>query len=363
MTIRSVDAIVLDIPYEMFGPKPLFCGHPRKMNILLVRVQTEDGLVGWGEAFGYTIWPAARAAIESLVAPLAIGKDEADIPSVMGPMERQFHLLGRTGALTYALSGLDIALWDLAGKRAGKPLSALLGGARHRRLPTYASLIRYGDSALVAENALRAKQRGHRLVKLHETEVAHVRAAREALGPDVPLTMDTNCPWTVEQAIAVARELQPYGLAWFEEPVWPPEDFAGLAAVRKAAGIPIAAGENAMSAKHFEQLFDAQAVDIAQPSITKIGGVSEFMKIVELARRHGAQLVPHCPYFGPGLLATLHIAATFEHETLIEHSLADLGASPLGKAVIPENGFLDIPDGPGLGVDPDPAVLEQCRVG
>ena len=117
-----------------------------------------------------------------------------------------------------------------------------------------------------------------------------------------------------------------------------------------------------MSLKHFEQMFDAGAVDVAQPSVTKIGGVSEMMRIAKLARERGVRLVPHSPYFGPGLLATLHMAATFEHETMIEISFMELGASPLGDAVKPKNGEIAVPQGPGLGCDPDPEILEKYRV-
>lgn len=362
MTIRSIEAIPLVLPYEMFGPKPLFAGHPRQMEILLVRVETADGRVGWGEAFGYAVWPATRAALEHLIAPLALGRDETDIAGLNLALQRPLHLLGRTGAVTFALSGLDIALWDLAGKAANRPVSALLGGARHRDLPVYASLMRYTDPALAARNAVLARERGFTAVKLHETGVEHVRLAREALGPQVGLMMDVNCPWTSDEAIDAARRVEPFDLVWFEEPVWPPEDFAALARVREHCNVSISAGENVMSATHFAQMFEAGAVDVAQPSVTKIGGISEFMKIVPLAQRYGVPLVPHCPYFGPGLLASLHVASTFADETMIEYSFADLGASPLGDAIAIRNGRIAIPDGPGLGRDPDPDVVERYRV-
>lgn len=362
MTIRSVEAIPLCLPFEMGGPKPLFAGIPRQMEMLLVRVETDAGLVGWGEAFGLAVWPATCAALRRLIAPLAVGRDETDIPALVGDIARKLHLLGRTGAVMYALSGLDIALWDLAGKAAGVPLSQLLGGRQHDSLPAYASLMRYGDSSLVARNAQAACARGFQAIKLHEVEVAHVQAARAAIGPGVGLMLDTNCPWSVEQSLAMAAQLRPYDLLWLEEPVWPPEDFEGLAAVRRGAGMPVAAGENTMTAHHFGQMLAAGAVDFVQPSVTKVGGVSEFMKVAELAQRHAAAVMPHSPYFGPGLLATLHMAATFEDETLIEYSYADLGASPLGAAVEVRAGRLQVPTGAGLGQDPDPQVIEAFRV-
>ena len=362
MAIKSITPIALNLPFEVGGPKPLFAGRPRNMEMLLVRVETDGGIVGWGEAFGYAVWPATRAALETLIAPLAVGRDERDIPALLADLQRKLHLLGRTGPVMYALSGLDIALWDIAGKAAGKPLAELHGGARRADFPAYASLVRYTDPALVARNAQAAVARGFRAIKLHETGVEQVRAAREAIGPDVKLMMDTNCPWTVTEAIAVAAKVREFDLWWFEEPVWPPEDYGGLARVRRECGIAVSAGENAVSLLDFRAMFDAGAVDYAQPSVTKIGGVTEMMRIAQLARERGVSLVPHSPYFGPGLLATLHMAAAFEHETMIEYSYCDLGASPLGEAIAVNDGRITLPRGPGLGRDPDPDVLARFRV-
>ncbi len=362
MAIRSIIPIALDLPFEVGGPKSQFAGRPRQMAMLLVRVETDDGIVGWGEAFGYAVWPVTCAAIEKLVAPMAVGQNEDDIDGVMGDLQRKLHIVGRTGPVVYALSGLDIALWDIAGKKAGKPLSVLLGGARRAQLPAYASLVRYADSALVARNAKAAVARGFKAIKLHEIDVAQVQAARVAVGPDVKLMMDTNCPWTVDEALAVAARVRPYDLLWFEEPVYPPEDFAGLARVRREGGIAVSAGENAMSPTDFRAMFDAGAVDVAQPSVTKIGGVSEMMRIVRLARERGVTLVPHSPYFGPGLLASIHMAATFEHETMIEWSFVELGASPLGEAIAVTDGRVSVPTGPGLGRDPDAEIIDRYKV-
>ena len=362
MGIKSIDTVAVSLPFEVWGPKSTFAGRPRSMDILMVRVETNDGIVGWGEAFGYAIWPATRVAVEHLIKPMATGADEADIDGITLDIQKKLHLVGRTGPAVFALSGLDIALWDIAGKRAGKPVYELLGGAKKMQLPAYASLVRYGTPELVTDNAKRAVSMGYKAIKLHEIRVEEVRAAREAVGANVKIMMDTNCPWTVNEALAIADQVRPYDLHWLEEPVWPPEDFAGLAEVRKRCGIAVSAGENAMSLKHFEQMFDAGAVDIAQPSVTKIGGISEMMRIAKLARERGVRLVPHSPYFGPGLLATLHMAATFEHETMIEVSLIELGASPMGDAVKVRDGVIAVPQGAGLGCDPDPAVIAKYRV-
>ena len=362
MTIRSIEAIPVSLPYDMFGPKPLLAGLPRQMDILLIRVETDAGIVGWGEAFGFAVWPATRAAIDNLVSPLAIGQDESDIAALSNTLQRKLHLLGRTGPVAFALSGLDIALWDIAGKVAGKSVSELLGGARHKALPAYASLMRYGDTPLVAKNAAMAKERGYKAIKLHEITPERVHAARAAIGPEVGLMMDVNCPWTVDQALDIAREIKACDMMWFEEPVWPPEDFNGLARLRKEAGMPISAGENVMNAPHFEQMFAAGAVDVAQPSVTKVGGLTEMMKIVPIAARHGVSIVPHSPYLGPGLLASLHFCATLEPETMVEYSFTDLGANPLGDAIEVHDGIIRIPTGPGLGRDPDLDIVKRYRL-
>lgn len=362
MTIRSVTAIALNLPFEIGGPKPLFAGKPRTMDILLVRVETDRGIVGWGEAFGYAVWPATRVALETLVAPLAVGRDESDIAGLLADLQKKLHLVGRTGPVIYALSGLDIALWDIAGKAQGKSIAELLGGAKSTSLPVYASLMRYNDPAIVARNAAAAAARGYTVIKVHETGVEEVRAAREAVGPNVKLIMDANCHWTVDEALAAAKQLREFDLLWFEEPVFPPEDHAGLARVRRDGGLRIAAGENALSATDFRAMFAAGAVDYAQPSVTKIGGITEFVRVAQAAREHDVALIPHSPYFGPGLLATLHLAAALAPETMIEYSYCELGANPLGDAITVKNGRIAVPAGPGLGRDPDPDVVARYRV-
>jgi len=331
------------------------------LDILLVRIETEDGLVGWGEAFGHGAIPASRAALETLVAPLLVGRDARDIGGTVSAAERSLHLFGRGGPVTYALSGVEIALWDLLGKRAGLPLHQLLGGSPHAELPAYASLLRYGDPAMVARNVSAAVAQGYRAIKLHEVTVAAVRAARTAAGPDVLLMNDCNCPWAPDEAVAIAAELRDQNLHWLEEPVWPPEDWRGLARVR-AVGVPVAAGENCGTVADFQAAFAAGALDVAQPSVTKIGGVGAVRRVAALAEAHSVRVVPHCAYFGPGFLASLHLAAILPGPPPLERLFVDLAASPFSPWTEAQGGRLAIPQGAGLGCDPDPAVIERYRV-
>jgi L-alanine-DL-glutamate epimerase-like enolase superfamily enzyme len=179
-----------------------------------------------------------------------------------------------------------------------------------QQMPAYASLLRYGNADVVKRNSAKAVERGYSLIKLHENGVAQIAASRDAIGPDAVLMVDASCPWTIEQAIAMARQFHPYNLLWLEEPLWPPEDYGGMARLKAEGGIAVAAGENAGTLADITQLLGTAGVDYVQPSITKIGGVSAMRQIAEMTRQSGAKIAPHSPYFGPGLIATIQFAGT-----------------------------------------------------
>jgi D-galactarolactone cycloisomerase len=362
MKIDAVETVLLRTPYRQSGPPTGFGGKVLTMlDTLLVRIDTDEGVTGWGEAFGYNVNEGTKAVIETLIAPLCIGRDALAIAELMADLQRKLQIFGRGGPVTYGLSGIDIALWDLAGKCAGLPLHRLLGGAGRQRLRAYASLMPYGDAPVTAKLAAEAASRGYEHVKLHEIALAPVASAREAVGPGVALMVDTNCPWSLAEARRMATAFAPHDPYWLEEPIWPPEDAAALAELRRAAPMPIAAGENAGSPLQFAQMFAAGAVDVAQPSVTKIGGISALSKVATLAEAANVSLVPHSPYFGPGLLATLHIAAAAPQEMLIERLYVDVEAPLYGDLVAATEGMMRVPDGPGLGADPDPRIIELCR--
>jgi len=214
----------------------------------------------------------------------------------------------------------------------------------------------------VAERTRRAIAEGYRHVKLHETAEREVRAARETAGEGFPLMLDTNCPWTAEEARRMAARLAPYDLHWLEEPIFPPDDAVALARLRRETGVPLASGENACTAVQFRDLLAAGAVDYVQPSVTKVGGVTEFVQAAALAAAANVPVMPHSPYFGPGFLATLHLLAAQPRPGLAERFHLDLEASLYGDAVDPVGGVCRVPDGPGLGREPDPNVIRDYRV-
>jgi L-alanine-DL-glutamate epimerase-like enolase superfamily enzyme len=362
MKVTRVEALPLSIPCRYGADSwALGTGGWKALDFCLVRVDTDAGLTGWGEAFSYSCRRPVAAAVNDMIAPLAVGHDAADIEGLHATIQKRLHIFGRFGIAAFALSGLDIALWDIAAKAAGKPLHALLGGARRDRLACYASLLRYADNALVTRYCEQALGEGFGAVKLHEVSEPVIAAARAVVPRRVPLLLDVNCEWRVADAIAAGKRFAPLGLDWFEEPVFPPEDGAGLRAVGEACGIPIAAGENCCFATQFAALLDAGAVQIAQPSVTKVGGITEFRRVAALAAQHRVRLAPHSPYFGPGALATLHLIAALAPEERFECFYLQVDAALYGDLLAPKRGELALPQAPGLGADPDTDVLRRYR--
>ena len=345
---------------KITSAKVIVCSPGR--NFVTLKIETDEGLTGWGEGFGHRIYAATKAVIDDILTPLCIGRDATDITSLVDSLQRSVSGSGRNGPAMYGLSAIDIALWDIAGKAAGLPLYRLLGGSKRKELPAYASLLRYGDAKEITMYTERALRRGYKHLKLHEVTEAPVKAARKVAGPDIPIMIDCNCPWTIDEAIAMARTLQEFNPKWLEEPIWPPEDHAGLARVRTHGGIPTAAGENAMLPE-FKSMFEHAALSYAQPSITKVGGVTQMRKVMALAEAYGVTVVPHSAYFGPGLLASIHCIAAMAGESLVERYDADFAENPLHDAIHPDkNGCIAVPQGPGLGVDPDPKMIEKLRM-
>jgi len=330
-----------------------------RMESLLVRLQTDDGRVGWGEAFGHGLNPVTFSALRDLVGPFFLGTSLAGREATMEKAMRAFHGFGRTGAVLYALSAIDIALWDLAAQQAGLPLCRFLGG-ESRQLELYASLVSYGnDPEEVARQVRRVYDLGYRRLKLHETAPAAIAAAREALPADAQLMVDTNCPWRADEAVQVAESLRGLNLTWLEEPVWPPDDFAGLARVRQT-GVPISAGENASGIEGLRQLLAAGAVDVVQPSVAKIGGVSGMLQAFAMARDAGVHLVPHCFYYGPGLMAAAHLTATLGADVALEVPLIEFERNL--HAWLDFQPHMHLPDRPGLGFEPDAQVLREATI-
>jgi len=349
MIITAIETFALRIPFKpgtrsddaAWGDKDLPAA-----DSLLVKVTTDQGLAGWGEAFGLRAARSAKLAVDEMIAPICLGRDATQIAPLMLEVQKKLHIFGRSGALSYGMSAVDIALWDIAGKAANVPVYRLLGGGGGD-LACYASLIRFSDPSPVRANVRQAIDAGFRSLKLHEIEIPAVRAAREEAGA-----------WTLHEARRKAEDLKEFRLKWLEEPIWPPENYDGLAQLRKSCGIPIAAGENVSTLTDFDRLMAAGAVDFVQPSPAKMGGISELCKVIPVAAVRNVPVMPHTFYDGPGLLAAIHaMTALGTAESMIEWRCFDLEAQLYGGALAPKGGRIAAPQGPGLGIEPDPGVI------
>jgi L-alanine-DL-glutamate epimerase-like enolase superfamily enzyme len=363
MKIARCQALPLRVPFK----EPAGGAAAREAgahHLVLLKVETDAGVVGYGETF--TSVPALQRAmvalLEDAIAPLALGRDPADIAALTHDIQSRFAFFGRGGLLTNALAALDIALWDIAGRVSGQPLYRLLGGARKTEIPCIASLNPYLDPAAAAACAEAAVRRGYRRVKIHERQLEVVRAVRDAIGPAVRLMVDVNCHWSLDHAIQVMPALLDQNPYWLEDPIWPPENFAGLRELKNRFGVRLAGGGDASTVWRFRDLLDADVLAFAQPDTCTVGGVSEFTRVATLCALRGVTVAPHTPFQGPALLASLHLIATLPDDSAFAYTFLDFPASMYGTAGVPSGGILAVPQGPGLGVEPDAAFLREHRV-
>ena len=360
MRIRSVETVTLKIPFSDLydGPRAKRRGWT-EFDTLLVRIETEDGLVGWGEAFAYGCASAVQALIRDTVAPLVVGQEIADVAAFTLKLQQDLHIWGRYGITIFAISAVDIALWDLAAKAAGQNLAVHLGGRVREEITAYASLVRYGGAEPIAAMTKRAVAEGYRDIKLHEIAYEPIEAARKAIGPEIRLTTDVNCAWSLSEAEAMLPKMMALDLYWVEEPIFPPEDYETHKALSRF-GVALSAGENACTAVEFQRL--SAALTFPQPSVIKVGGVSEFIKATKHAASLGQTVMPHSPYFGPGYWATLQLAAHLPAVGLFEYMYVEPEAYCGKNIPLPKDGCIAIPDAPGIGFIPDDETLRRYRV-
>ena len=328
----------------------------------LIAVLTEEGLTGWGSVF--TSEDLVRASL-SVLQPLYRGENALEPERVSEKLHQNTFWQGRGGALTHAISGIDIALWDLLGKATGQPVGRLLGGRYRERVRPYASLL-MREPEQMADELLPVKAQGFRAFKIGwgpfgrkspALDEAIVRAAREAVGSDSLLMVDAGAsdafwPQNYKWALRTAEMLAQYDVTWFEEAL-PPDALEDYVALRRAAKVPIAGGEVLTRRQSFQPWLEAGAFDIVQPDVTKVGGISEERHIARMARDHGVRFIPHGWNTAVGLAADLHLSSAFPDTDLVEY----LTGSPFideiaaGGWKLDADGMLAIPDQPGLGLE------------
>ncbi|POT30920.1 mandelate racemase/muconate lactonizing enzyme family protein [Citrobacter braakii] len=366
MRITNIDSFLVRLPYtptmtRTTDKEGLF-NAARSLNptldALLVRVESDSGLTGWGEAFGHACNPASMALLSGLLAPFFTGETCDDTEALMQKAHYAFHSYGRGGAMMYALSALDIALWDLRGKAENLPLWKLLGGTRSQ-VELYPSLASFdGNVAKLMECINPLIKKGYRHIKLHERDPQAIVEVAQALPDEVTLMVDTNCAWNAQQAEEILPQLHAAGVDFVEEPTFPPENISQLRYLRQMTGARIAAGENFNNSEEFVLSMALDAVDVLQPSVAKIGGISAVLNIIKHARAHkNVSLLPHCFYYGPGLLASAHLLSVLPKPVPLE--VPWLMFEQILHPFMHFEPVMELPQAPGLGFNPDIDVLER----
>ncbi len=345
----------------------------------IVEIETNDGIVGWGECYGPS--QVARAFIETQLAPHIIGRDAFDVEVIWEYLYNRIKDYGGKGMVTSAMSGIDIALWDIIGKSVGKPIHKLIGGSFRTEVNCYATGLYFIDMNRLIEEAVEEakgyQEEGFTAIKMKiglgdmKLDIERVAAVRQALGDKARLMVDANHCFTVPQAIRLGRELEKLGVEWFEEPI-SPEDLDGYVEVTRALDMAVAGGENEFTRWGFRDIVVRKAMDIIQPDVCAAGGISECRKIATLASAHGVECVPHAWGSAIGLAATLHFLGALPDQPpsyrpfppLLEFEQCEnpfrdyLSVEP----IVQNKGVVQIPTGSGLGIEINREILNKYRV-
>ena len=386
MIIREIEARWLHCPIAPERQHVSDFGRIASFDMALVRIEADDGTVGWGEAkaaVGSAGSCATLAAcINDELGPALIGVDPRRINEISdriynGPRAeyaasrgRVFPVLGRRGLTVSAMSGIDMALWDLVGRSLATPIVDLWGGPCRDTMALYASG-GWSDVDGIGTELETYVAAGFGAVKMRvgvidgtvDDSVARVTAARESLGPAVELMVDAHGTYSVPEAKRFAAGVEPLGVRWFEEPV-SADDRRGLGEVRASTHVAIAAGESEFTRFDFRDLIERHAIDVLQPDLAICGGPTEGRRIAALAEANQLELAPHCWGSALSFSAGISLAFASSAATVIEYSL---GANPLlhdlaDEPVTVENGRVAAPTAPGLGVDPRPAFIDEFTV-
>lgn len=376
MEVAELEAIPLSYPLGEGQEYGSARGTIDQRMSTLVRAESTTGTVGWGEAFGPPLTTATL--ISEVLADEIVGMNPFEVESLCEQNYTGLYHFGSSGLIQSAISGIDIALWDLLGKEVGQSISQLLGGRNRSAVTPYASTMYITeweeDPAVPIE---RAAKEGFTAAKIKigrniEDDIQRVSTAREILGENAMLMVDCNGNYRPEQAIRAAREIEEFDIYWLEEPV-PPENHSGYDQIREAIDIPLAAGEAAYARFDFEDLIQDRTVDVIQPDVCKCGGLSEARMIGKMATLENVKISPHVWTGAVGIAASLQFAAalpTYPHSTNVpepfyfEFDRADNGLRDelLAEPFDPTGGILKIPDDPGLGVEIDHNTIERYRI-
>ena len=347
---------------------------------LVILISTDEGITGIGEvdsapeAVQALVHQRGSHAVATGLRDALIGEDPLDVERLWDRMYRSVIYVGRRGIAIHAISGIDIALWDLKGKALGKPVCELLGTPVRDRVRAYASMLMPDTPEETAARVTALRDQGFTAVKLGwgplgrdaEHDVKLAAAAKEAGGEGTEIMIDAGLGYVADaaRAIRVARELEELGIYWLEEP-FEPDEYEAYAELADTVDITVAAGEQDVTRWGFRELIERGHVDLVQPDVTRCGGITETLRIAELAREHGLPTVPHAWKSGIIKAASLHVNAVLPDALFQEYCVADTEINTrLTQQRLPleADGCIAIPTAPGLGVDLDPDVFESLRV-
>ena len=342
--------------------------YPTVDRSVLVKATAADGTVGWGETYGIVAPDAVVAIVDDVVGPFVVGRDPRDVVVIQEDLYDLMRVRGNFGGYYVdAIAGVDIALWDLFGKLVGQPVVKLLGGQRTARVPAYVSGL---PGATLAEKTAVAQgfaARGFDAFKYAaavspEGVVAEMRALREALGPAAKLMVDLHWQYTAAEALQLIAALAPYGPAFVEAPC-APEDLEGQAEVAARSPVPVALGEELRTVFEYRPRLERRAMAIAQPEMGRTG-ISQFVQIARMANAFHVQVIPHAS-IGVGVFqaASLHAAAALPNVPMHEyqHSVFDRNLAYVDTTMRCERGAFAVPEGPGLGVEPNDRLWNFAR--
>ncbi len=330
---------------------------------VIVRIETDEGLIGIGEAMGRPGPRGTAAHINEVLTPMLLGADPRHHQALWTAMNEQMRFA------PMGISGVDMALWDLRGKIYGDSLVNLLGGQMREAVDCYASPIPYlAAPESSAEKAREFLRQGFRAVKLKigrglNRDLEHVEAARAAIGADVRLLVDANGAYTVSESIALAKELVKLGVYWLEEPVHP-EYADDLARIRRRVDLPVVSGEWLGSWVQFRDLLKAEAVDVIMPNITRCGGITGMMKIADMASLENVRVAPHGVGAGIGIVAAVAACAVMPNFLIYEYNqlFNPLRHSVMRETIKFEDGVLAPSEGTGLALTLDDSIITRYRV-
>ncbi|QAR46061.1 mandelate racemase/muconate lactonizing enzyme family protein [Kosakonia cowanii] len=346
------------------------CVYSRKMETCLVKITTDSGHVGWGEALAPVVPQVIAEIITQLFAPLLTGQSPFASQVLNARMYDAMRDRGHiTGYHIDALAAVDIALWDLKGQILNQPVYQLLGGAFRDQIPCYVSGLPEPDLPARCALALRWQQKGFNAIKLAlgygvQQDIENVRAIRDALGPQASLFLDAHWNYSVAQAAELANALHPLGVGFLEAPLLP-EDIAGHRELRAKSPLPIALGETERTRYQFRPFIEQRAMDIVQPDVGRTG-ITELMHIASLAQTWNLQVAPHLSVgLGPCIAASIHVAAALPNLFMLEYQppVFELANQLLDTPLVCEAGHYTLPQGAGLGIAINEARVRESVMG